>query len=75
MKEQVQSVSDLRSTPKGTLLPKEVASVLGVDLRTVYGAIDEGQIPAIQVGRLKLVPKPALMKLLGIEESQDADAA
>lgn len=71
MKATIQSVSDLLASPKGTLLPKEVAAVLGVDLRTVYGAIDEGQIEAIKVGRLRLIPKAVIVKMLHLDDADD----
>jgi excisionase family DNA binding protein len=43
---------------------KEVAQILKLDIKTVYEAIRKGQIPAIRVGKLLLVPRPSLMRLL-----------
>lgn len=36
--------------------PSEVAKLLGVHVSTVYRRIDEGQIPALRVGRILRVP-------------------
>lgn len=52
-----------------TLSVDEVAAELGVNRNTVYKAIETGQIPAIQVGRLVLIPKRWL------ERALDGDAA
>jgi excisionase family DNA binding protein len=46
------------------LTPKECAEILGVDKKSVYAGIERGEIPAIRLGRLLLVPRPALQRLL-----------
>jgi excisionase family DNA binding protein len=63
----IQTVEDLTASTKGTLLPKEVAAVLGVDRRTVYAAMEEGQLPSVTVGKLRLVPKKAVLDLLMLD--------
>jgi excisionase family DNA binding protein len=35
--------------------PKEVAQKLGVNVKTIYDAIDAGQIPALRIGRRRLI--------------------
>lgn len=49
---------------KLTLKPEEVAAILGIGRNSVYSAIRRGQIPTIRIGKLKLVPKVALEKML-----------
>lgn len=46
------------------LMPLPVAAKkLGVDVRTLRLAIERGQIPAVEIGRRKLVPRKALSRL------------
>jgi excisionase family DNA binding protein len=35
--------------------PKEVAQKLGVNVKTIYDAIEEGQIPALRIGKRRLI--------------------
>ena len=50
----ITTMSDALATDRPTLTVKEVASLLGVDVRTVYRAIDEDQLPSLQVGTKRL---------------------
>jgi excisionase family DNA binding protein len=51
----------------------EAASVLGCDRRTADKSCDAGHLPFIQIGRKRLIPRVALLRLLGIEVGeQDA---
>lgn len=43
---------------------KEAAAILNVDIKTVYSGIHARQIPALRVGRLILIPRPAFDALL-----------
>ena len=47
------------------LTMSEVASLLGVDGRTVSRACAEGQIPFVHVGRRTLIPRLRLLEMLG----------
>lgn len=44
--------------------PKEVAAALGVNPKTIYGAIREGQIRALHIGKRLIVTKPVLDQML-----------
>jgi len=44
----------------------EVAHLLGVHPLTVRRAVDLGQLPAVEIGRRRLVPKRALDELLAL---------
>src|SRR5690625_4663480 len=63
----ITTMSDALATDRPTLTVKEVASLLGVDVRTVYRAIDEEQLPSLQVGTKRLIPRLKLMALLGAD--------
>lgn len=47
--------------------PTEVAPVLGMSARSVHRAMDRGELPEVWLGRRRLVPMPALLRLLGAE--------
>jgi excisionase family DNA binding protein len=44
--------------------PKEVAAILGCNLKSVYAAIERGEIPVIKIGRLFLIPRRRFERLL-----------
>jgi excisionase family DNA binding protein len=51
----------------GELTPvtvKEAAGILGRNTKTIYDAIARGEIPAIRIGHLVLIPRPAFERLL-----------
>ena len=52
------------SDPRLALSFDEVARLLGVHPLTVRRAVELGQLPAVEVGRRRLVPKQALEELL-----------
>lgn len=60
----------LRTTKLPVATRVQTAQIFGVDERTITRGIEEGDIPAIRIGRRILVPVPALRKLLGIEEGR-----
>ena len=66
-KERIETVSQLLESQRGTLSPAEVASVVGVDHRTIYRAIEDGQLPAVELGKLKRVPRIHVVRMLGLE--------
>lgn len=43
--------------------PDEVAAILRVSLRTIYNRIQDGSLPAVQVGAVYRIPVEALQKL------------
>ena len=45
--------------------PSEVAKMLRVDARTVYGMIERGELPQIKVGRVIRIPRGPVDHLLG----------
>ena len=50
-----------------TLTIAEAAAELGVSRNTAYEAARKGQLPTIRIGRLLLVPRAALERMLSGE--------
>lgn len=44
--------------------PKEAAEILGINKKSVYEGIKNGEIPHFALGRLLLIPRPAFNELL-----------
>jgi excisionase family DNA binding protein len=55
-----------------TMTVEEAAVALGISRAFAYEAVRRGEIPAITIGRRKLIPRAALEKMLGSVEP-DAD--
>jgi excisionase family DNA binding protein len=59
-----------------TLSVKDAAKLLGIGRNSAYEAVRRGEIPAIKIGRRRIIPRMALARLLGeIVESDDAGPA
>ncbi|MGC0273374.1 helix-turn-helix domain-containing protein [Pseudactinotalea sp. Z1739] len=65
--ETITTMSEALAADRPTLTVKEVANLLGVDVRTVYRAIEDEQLPALRIGKKRLVPRLKLMELLGAD--------
>lgn len=50
---------------KPTFSVAEVATILGVSRDTVYCCANTGEIPALRLGRRLLIPRTALVRMLG----------
>ena len=50
---------------KPTFSVSEVAALLGVSRDTVYQCVSTGEIPALRLGRRLLIPRAALVRMLG----------
>jgi excisionase family DNA binding protein len=59
----VSTWSELVACDRPAVSATEVAKILGLDPRTVSRAIEDGEIPAVKIGRQQLVPKNALLKM------------
>lgn len=59
---------------RATLTVPETAELLGVSRDVVYEQIRQGAIPCLPLGRRKLVPVPALKRMLGVEDGQEERA-
>jgi excisionase family DNA binding protein len=47
-----------------TITVEEAGKILGVSRNTAYTAVKRGEIPTIRLGRLLLVPKAAVDRML-----------
>lgn len=67
-------MSRMTGTEKLTYSAQEIADMVGVDHKTIRRAMVKGEIPYVQIGRLKRIPRPAVNRLLGLEEETAVDA-
>lgn len=44
--------------------PKQAAKILNCNVKTLYAALERGEIPSIKIGRLRLIPRPVFERLL-----------
>jgi excisionase family DNA binding protein len=53
----------------------EAASRLGISTSLAYEAAHRGELPVCRIGRRMLVPRAALLRLLGQDPSSDSESA
>ena len=59
-------LDDLRISRAAVVTVAQAASVFGVDVRTVSRAIENGELPALRLGRRVLIPRLPLLAALGV---------
>jgi len=64
------SAEEVAALP-AVLTIKEAREVLGISLDLAYAAAHSGELPVIRLGRRMLVPKAALVKMLGLTGESD----
>ncbi|MFQ1002609.1 helix-turn-helix domain-containing protein [Modestobacter sp. SSW1-42] len=69
------NLDDLCNSKAAALTVTDVASVLGVDVRTVSRACDEGQLPSLRISRRLLIPRLPLLALLGASDAETTEPA
>jgi len=52
------------SLVRETVRVEEAAEILGIGRGSAYAAVRRGEIPAVTIGRLKLIPRRALDRML-----------
>ena len=71
-------LEELRISRAAVVTVAQAAAVFGVDVRTVARAIENGELPALRLGRRVLIPRLPLLAALGVRvddaltEVQDA---
>jgi hypothetical protein len=60
------TIADLQD--RATCTIEEAGRVLGIGRWAAYRAATRGEIPTLTLGRRKVVPVPALLRLLGATE-------
>ena len=61
--------------PRLTYTIPEVAQLLGISRSTAYECVRRGEIPALSLGRRKVIPRAALDALLTTEAASTAGAS
>ena len=59
-------LDELRISRAAVVTVAQAASVFGVDARTVTRAIENGELPALRLGRRLLIPRLPLLAALGV---------
>lgn len=59
-------LEELRISRAAVVTVAEAAAVFGVDVRTVTRAIENGELPALRLGRRVLIPRLPLLTALGV---------
>lgn len=65
----VGTLAELRASNALTITRKEAAAALGVDPRTVTVGIEDGTIPAIKLGRRRVIPRAKFLALFADMET------
>ena len=58
------SMTELRRSDAAALTASEVASLFGVDARTISTAIANGELPSVRIGRRVFIPREPLLAML-----------
>lgn len=58
------TLAEVRRSERAALTRAEVASLFGVDPRTVTRAIAQGELPCVKLGNRVLIPRERLLALL-----------
>ncbi|HEX2289307.1 MAG TPA: excisionase family DNA-binding protein [Pseudonocardiaceae bacterium] len=59
-------LEELRISRAAVVTVAQAAAVFGVDVRTVARAIENGELPALRLGRRVLIPRLPLLAALGV---------
>jgi excisionase family DNA binding protein len=65
------TLDELRASRSAVVTVAQAAAVLGVDVRTVSRAIQNGELPALRLGRRVLIPRLPLLTVLGVAVDDD----
>lgn len=68
-------MDELRASNSAVVTIADTARLLGVDVRTVSRACEDGQLPCIRVGRRILIVREKLLAMLSADEATDDDEA
>ncbi|TQL48778.1 excisionase family DNA binding protein [Homoserinimonas aerilata] len=60
----ISTLEEARRSPVATLTLKEAGQILGINPRTVSGAIAAGEVPAVRFGRRVLIPRERFIAML-----------
>ncbi len=60
---------------KATMSVEDAGQLLGLGRSSAYDAVARGEIPVIRIGRRRVVPVPALARMLLVESDGGASSA
>ena len=60
------NLEELRISRAAVVTVAQAAAVFGVDVRTVTRAFENGELPALRLGRRVLIPRLPLLAALGV---------
>lgn len=66
------TTKEIRALPVAVPM-KQIGEALGISLDLTYAAAHSGQLPIIRVGRRMLMPKAALLEMLGMAGESDSE--
>ncbi|MGO2750295.1 MAG: helix-turn-helix domain-containing protein [Pseudoclavibacter sp.] len=66
------TLDELRASKLAVLSRQQVADILGVDPRTVSAGVEEGNIPALKIGRRVLIPRDRFLALFDVRDEDKA---
>lgn len=46
---------------------KEAAALAGIDVRRISAAVESGDIPSVQLGVRKMIPRAPFLKMFGVD--------
>jgi excisionase family DNA binding protein len=55
--------------------PKDVARALGVNVKTIYQAVERGELPAVRLGTRVIIPQAAIDRMLASPPAGEKPAA
>ena len=70
-----ESASDIQDDARLTYTLTEAASRLGISRALAYEAAHRGELPVCRIGRRMLVPRVALLRLLGQDRPPGSQSA
>ena len=59
------TLENLKASGRATIRVEEAGQVLGIGRGKAYECVRNGEIPSLSLGRLRLIPVPALLRMLG----------
>jgi excisionase family DNA binding protein len=66
------NLDDLKVSRAAVVSISDAAELLGIDARTVSRAMQNGELPALRVGRRLLIPRLPFLACLGISDGGES---
>ncbi|MDH6283279.1 excisionase family DNA-binding protein [Prescottella agglutinans] len=59
------TIEDIKAMKTVAITKTQAAQAMGVDPRTATGAVEDGSIPSVRIGRRVLIPRIPFLALFG----------